>query len=153
MSKSYGSSVVLRVGGEGVDPDWVTRCLDLEPHRAVGQLEPMVSTDSDAPAPLHPTGSWRRYPPPEHATLPLEEQVRYWVELLDSRYEALVELRAADLVPALSCFVDTATVASVVLSNHLVAQVAELGLDLEFSIFARAEEEGTQGGADQGGAN
>lgn len=140
MSKTYGSSVVLRVGGEGVDPEWVTHCLDLEPHRAVGKHEPMAPTDAEASAPLHPTGSWRRYPPPELAVLPLEEQVRYWVDLLDSRYEALVKLREADLVPALSCFIDTDTVASVVLSNHLVAVVAELGLDLEFSIFARAED-------------
>ncbi len=153
MSKSYTSSVVLRVGGEGVDPQWVTGCLDLEPHRAVGRYEPMASADREgavapSPAPLHPTGSWRRYPPPELAARPMEEQVQYWIELLDSRHRGLIELRDAGLVPALSCFVDTDTVASVVLSNHQVAVLAELGLDLELSIFARteAEDEPTDGG-------
>lgn len=140
MSKLYDSSVLLRIGGSRVDPEVVTARLGLEPHRARRAHDPLGDDPASVAAPLDPTGSWRRYPPPEVARSPVEDQIVYWLEELEERAEALAELRDEGLLPALSCFVRTDTVASVVLSPELIERLERLELQVELSIFAESEE-------------
>ena len=124
MKKEYTSSVTLMILSERGNARHVTRTL---------HLRPSSSWDIDK---KHKWTGWKKHLPKTVDRTPLEKQLSYWIGVLSKRKSALSSLRTNGYYLALDIYISTDATASIVLQNRLARPIAQLGVDLRFSIFA-----------------
>ena len=147
----YVGSTTLIVLGDDLDPDQVSAELGLEPSQCwrKGQASLRLSDGSTRlRAGKHEWGGWKLLVAPEQKDCPIESQLEFWVELLQSRAAALKRLRLRGFECALDLVVTSSETASIFLSSQLQKEVTALGLDVRLSFWASSESE--QAAADDG---
>ncbi|MCV2366487.1 DUF4279 domain-containing protein [Roseateles oligotrophus] len=131
----YISSVSLMILGESLNPSVVSRILGLEPDKFWSKGDPKQIGES-----LHEWGGWRQKLPDSLKRKPFEEQLRYWAQELLARIPGIQELSGAGNRCLLDCFLTTGEVAHILLSSELQREVANLGLEFEFNVWAGQNE-------------
>ena len=141
--REYLSSSTLVITGDNLDPDVVSRHLNLEPDRVWRKGDERVVGSK---VHSYASGGWKRFMDQTLRGEYLEEQLRYWVSLLTGRRVSLQDFRDRGWNCVLSCFIGTDETASIVLPAAFQQELADLGVDIELSVF-RGEHEVANKGA------
>ena len=101
MRTNFGNTTQLVFCRENVDPDVVSRLLDLNPSEALKVGDPAVHTNG-APYISH-LGLWKLNLPNCDQQSTVEQQIALWIDLLRPRSAALAQLKDMDYSPYLDC--------------------------------------------------
>ena len=132
------SSVTLMILGKNLDPDVVSQELDLMPSQSWSKGGYHSFTRSDGSKRIfnsrHDWGGWKRYIAPKYKEAQLETQLQYWCEALQDKTNAITRLKSKGMHCVLKVFIATEATASMVLPETLQKSLANLGMEIEFSI-------------------
>src|SRR5690242_8000825 len=130
----YVSSVTLVVTSEGLRPDEVSERLGLEPSRTWVKTEGHKAPGG--PAPFCPArGGWTLFQPEALRDRPWEDQLLYWLELLETRADAIRSVEALEGNVTLHCLVASDDAVRLFLQPVVVQRLAKLGIGLELNMF------------------
>ena len=146
--QEYVSSVTLLILGENLDPDVVSRELDLVPSQSWSKGVQHSYSLSDGTGRCfnsrHEWGGWKLNLNSSYNDAPIETQLNFWCDTLSDKSSVLAKLKEKGMYCALRLFVTTDNTASIVLSEKLQGALSALGLEIELSIVAgiRSEPDG-----------
>jgi hypothetical protein len=130
----YVSSVTLVVTSEGLRPDEVSERLGLEPSRTWVKSEGHQTPGGRTP--FYPArGGWTLFQPEALRDRPWEDQLRYWLELLEARADAIRSLEALEGEVTLHCLVASEDAVRLSLKPLVAQRLAKLGVGLELNVF------------------
>ena len=136
--EEYLSSVTLCITGHDLDPEMVTRILDMSPSKSWKRGEKKVFRDGSVH--IYPWGGWKRFQSDDVLHRPLHEQLEYWVQLLAGKENALKKMCAMNCTAVLDCFVTFTNVATLSIPAGLLEKLARIGIDIEMGCFAHEEQ-------------
>jgi hypothetical protein len=132
--QEYGCSTTLIITGDELEPDEVTRLLQLTPSQSWRRGERKQSTGRSEH--VYEWGGWKLFIEDGKRTLNLEEQLAYWYDLLRAKREILHEFANRDYWLRLDCYISTDATASICLDWELQTKMVSIGVDLTLSIYA-----------------
>jgi hypothetical protein len=136
----YSCSATLIILGDDLVPENVTELLKIEPNQMwrMGERKSFVRRDGTVEYfdSIYERGGWKAFIPDEKEDLELHEQLTYWCDLLEGRESVMHELEGQGCWLQINCYVSTSATASIILSADLQRRLANLRLELSFSIFA-----------------
>ena len=117
---------------ENVDPDLVTQLLGFAPSEAlkVGDIT-RIWGGPETPSQM---GIWKLDLPGQTSGDTVEEQLARWVELLQPKAEAMVNLRAADYAPYIDCKAERGSL-SLCIEPTLLSALGQLGVSLSIWLY------------------
>lgn len=117
---------------ENVDPDFITERLGFVPSEAlkVGDL----TENWGGPQTPSEMGLWKLDLPGLALSDTVEEQLARWVELLQPKTEALLNLRAADYAPYIDCKAERRSL-SLCIEPALLSALGQLGVSLSIWLY------------------
>ena len=116
---------------ETVDPDFVTRTLDLRPTLSYKVGDVVAIGNVERPSPV---GMWKLRLPDSEATGSVEEQLGRWVTLLRSKRERVVRLRQLGYSPYLDCRADKRSL-SLCVEPKVLSGLGVLGISLSVWLY------------------
>lgn len=125
LAAGTGNATRLVFCRENVDPDVVSRMLNLAPSESVKVGEPAAQVNGVRC--ISPLGTWTFNLPSAHADQTVEEQIGVWVELLGPKSLALKELRGRGYCPYLDCKAEAGSL-SVCIEPELLASLGKLNV-------------------------
>jgi len=128
MTKEYGSSVTLLILDTDLNPDLVSARLGLEPDRYWENGD--VSGNH-----TYKWGGWKKFVPDEIREEYVEDQLLYWIKLLEPKAEILRSFSENLEVVTFDCFIGLDETASIIIPHTLQKSICSLGLELKFSIY------------------
>jgi len=136
----YSCSATLIILGDDLVPEAVTELLKIEPNQSWrrGERKSFVRHDGTVEYfdSIYEWGGWKAFIPDDKQDLELHEQLAYWCDLLEGRESVIRKLEEQGCWLQISCYVSTSATASIILSADLQQMLANLRLELSFSIFA-----------------
>ncbi len=132
--REYLSSATFLVLGEDLEPDTVSKELGIS------------ASQSWRPDGSHQWGGWKKRIADEHRNAPLETQIEFWCDLLLDRTPGISKLKSRGHYCALDLCVITDSTASIIIPESLQKKLAELELEIRFSIRTETGSEHTVAG-------
>ncbi len=130
--REYDCSTTLIITGVELEPDEITRLLQLTPSQTWRRGEKKQSTTEH----VYEWGGWKLFIADDKREFPLEEQLAYWYDLLQAKRETLHEFANRDYWLRLDCYISTEATASICLDWDLQTKMVRIGVDLTLSIYA-----------------
>ncbi len=139
----YSCSVTLIILHDDIDPDVVTRELEMLPDKEwrKGEVHSFMRNDGEIIQfeDEYKWSGWKRFIDPDYENKPLEDQLEIWCDALNDRKQAISRLKSFDCYCTLDIFVTTDKTASIVIDEKLQNRLSSLGLDLRVSFWAMEE--------------
>lgn len=135
MRMNFGNATQLAFCRENVDPDVVSRLLELTPSEALKVGGSAVDLNG-APYVSH-LGSWKLNLPNCDFQNTVEEQIALWIELLRPKSQALAQLREMDYSPYLDCKAETGYLSLCIEPKSLKA-LGELHVSLSVWLYEQS---------------
>lgn len=136
----YLCSATLMILGDDLIPEKITELLKIEPNQTWrrGERKSLVRRGGTVEYfdSIYEWGGWKAFIPGEKQDLELHEQLTYWCDLLERPEPVMRKLEEEGYWLQISCYVSTTATASIILSADLQQRLANLRLELAFSIFA-----------------
>ena len=134
------SSATLIILGYDLDPDQVSQALNLVPSQAWRKGENSKYTRRDGTVgvfdSIHEWGGWKLWASEELRQMPLKAQLDHWLRVLVEHSAEIKQFKENGLEIILDCTLAT-RVYCLYLPAELQAQLAELGVDLEVTVYSR----------------
>jgi hypothetical protein len=141
-TKDYVSSVTLVITGLDLEPEQVTKILEMPPTRSWKRGQEKVFRSGRTH--VYPWGGWKLFQSDETMKMPLEKQLEYWASLLAPKTASLRQLRGMDCAAVLDCYLSISETASVPVSAELLEKIAGCGVEIELNCFASGDNSGNQ---------
>jgi hypothetical protein len=139
-------SATLVIWGGDFDPEEVTRRTGWQPSQAwrKGGRKSRVRADGSVQFfnTRHEWSGWKLWLEDDWRREPLAEQIGHWAELLEEHSELLRGLREQDASVEINCCVVTSRSTVVRVPAELQAQLGQLGVDLDITLYPRGPSEG-----------
>lgn len=132
LAAATGNATQLVFCRENVDPDVVSRMLDLAPSESMKVGEPAEHLNGARY--ISHLGTWKLNLPKANADQTVEEQIGLWVELLRPKSLALSELRGMGYCPYLDCKAEAGSL-SLCIEPDLLALLGELNVSLSIWLY------------------
>lgn len=132
LAAATGNATQLVFCRENVDPDVVSRMLDLAPSESIKVGEPAKHLNG-ARYTSH-LGTWKLNLPKANSDQTVEEQIGFWVELLRPKSLALNELIGMGYTPYLDCKAEAGSL-SLCIEPDLLASLGELNVSLSVWLY------------------
>ena len=128
----YRCRASLIVRGLNLEPAIVSAALRMRPSRTWRRND---NNPALGPSHRYSFGGWKKFLPASAQQYGLERQLSHWVRSLRSSRLPFPESACAEEF-AISCFVHTETMASIILTPTLLGEISGLGMDLQLSVCA-----------------
>ena len=135
LATATGNATQLVFCRENVDPDVVSRMLELAPSESVKVGEPAVHLNGERY--ISHLGTWKFNLPSAKEDQTIEEQIGLWVELLRPKTLALNELRGMGYCPYLDCKAEAGSL-SLCIEPDLLASLGELNVSLSIWLYEQS---------------
>lgn len=132
LAAATGNATQLVFCRENVDPNVVSRMLDLAPTESVKVGEPAERLNGARY--ISHLGTWKLDLPKANTDQTVEEQIGLWVELLRPKSLALKELRGMGYCPYLDCKAEAGSL-SLCIEPDLLASLGELHVSLSIWLY------------------
>lgn len=132
MPTNLGNTTQLVFCRENVDPDVVSRLLDLNPSETRKVGDPAVHMNG-APYISH-IGLWKLILPNCDQQSTIEQQIVMWIDLLRPRSRVLAQLREMDYSPYLDCKAEASSL-SLCIEPESLRLLGELQVSLSVWLF------------------
>jgi hypothetical protein len=136
-------SATLIVLGSDLDPDLISRSLELTPDKVWRKGERKSFTKADGIThyfdSYHQWGGWKRFTSQEELTKPLEEQVEAWSDVLIKRKHNLIELQELGYRVIIDCCIVSSESEVVHLRSELQRVFGDLNIDIHIAFYAHEE--------------
>jgi hypothetical protein len=136
----YTSSVTLMILCDDIDPDTITKELEMFPDQKWAKGEKKSYRKNDGSKVQfegrHEWAGWKRFIDPDIKNKPLEDQLDFWCNTLKDRKEAISRLKSIDCYCALDIFISTDQTASIIIDENIQKKLSSLMIELRISIMA-----------------
>jgi len=134
-----GSATKLYIWGETLDPELISRSLNIEPFKAWGKGQPKIVTTPLGSVKVLSTpqklGCWCSRIPESAVSSSLSEQLQYWNVLIRRHETVFRAFRRRRFDFYIDCFVNEGSTASFDLSADLLQSLGELGVGIKVSFY------------------
>jgi hypothetical protein len=125
--------------GDNLDPDVVSRALASFPDQSWHLGDQKRYRDDAGNEHFHDSfhewGGWKRFIPENLSCAPLEEQLAFWLENLESRAGMVADLLDRGWSITLDCHFSTGTTELIELPAQLQKRLGTLGIDVDIHFF------------------
>ena len=135
MPSNFENITQLVFCRENVDPDLVTRLLDLKPSEARRVGDPAVHMNGAQY--ISHLGLWKLILPNCDPQSTVEQQIELWIDLLRPRSVALAQLREMDYSPYLDCKAEARSL-SLCIEPESLRLLGELHISLSVWLYEQS---------------
>jgi Domain of unknown function (DUF4279) len=136
------ASTTLRVGGNPLDPQYVTNLLGVEPdgaffHGRLSRRRPDGTVAISGTADLESkVGTWTREIDLDKRSLSIEDQLEHWHCFLETRMEAIKTLAREGAEISIDCYMRREMPIIIYFGSSLLKKLNDLSIPIKLTVYA-----------------